>query len=253
MPTGIPYKTDEERKKAVKKQKRKAYLKNREKILKQKKEYREKNKERISAWGKKYYLENSKEIKRKVKKRKKEKGKEYYNNSIEKIREYTKEYYSRPEVKKRQAEYYQKNKKKLRKKRNERSKKRYKNDLNFYLVEKLRSRIRRSVSRANVSKSNKLNELVGCSIYDLKKYLEKKFKKGMTWENRKSWHIDHIIPISYFVENYNFENEYVQKICFHYSNLQPLWKIDNEIKHDKVDSKKIRKIKKLLKNYKINQ
>ena len=76
--------------------------------------------------------------------------------------------------------------------------------------------------------------MVGCSIPFLKKHLESRFKKGMSWNNRNMWHIDHIIPISYFVKNFNFNDEKVQKKCFHYSNLQPLWKLENETKHAKV-------------------
>ncbi len=68
-------------------------------------------------------------------------------------------------------------------------------------------------------------ELTGCSAEYLKKYLETKFKKGMTWENhgRKGWHIDHIKPCASF----DLSNLRQQKKCFHYKNLQPLWAEEN--------------------------
>ena len=73
-------------------------------------------------------------------------------------------------------------------------------------------------------------ELVGCTIEELKIYLEKQFKEGMTWENRGIvWHIDHIKPISKF----DLTNEEEQKKCFHYTNLQPLFAIDNLRKSNK--------------------
>jgi len=50
----------------------------------------------------------------------------------------------------------------------------------------------------------------------------RKFKrKGMTWENRGKggWHIDHVLPYASF----DLSDPEQQKICFHYTNLQPLW------------------------------
>lgn len=43
--------------------------------------------------------------------------------------------------------------------------------------------------------------LVGYTIEELKKHLEKQFLLGMSWDNRGDWHIDHKIPISAF--NFN--------------------------------------------------
>ena len=53
----------------------------------------------------------------------------------------------------------------------------------------------------------------------------------MNWDNYgKYWHIDHIIPCSSF----DFNNEQSQRICFHYTNMQPLSAIDNMKKRDKI-------------------
>lgn len=67
-------------------------------------------------------------------------------------------------------------------------------------------------------------QLLGCSTKELSKYLESKFTPEMSWENYGSyWHIDHIIPLSYF-DMTKLED---QKQCCNYKNLQPLTAIEN--------------------------
>ena len=87
-----------------------------------------------------------------------------------------------------------------------------------------RSRTCRAIKQQLGFKKVKSIELLGCSIRDLMTHLESKFYADMSWENYGScWHIDHIRPCASF----NLQNEQEQKICFHYSNLQPLTAKDN--------------------------
>lgn len=81
-------------------------------------------------------------------------------------------------------------------------------------------------------KTEKTVELIGCSVPFLKSYLESKFKEGMNWENygANGWHIDHIIPVSFF----DLKNKEERMKCFNYKNLQPLWAKENEEKGDKM-------------------
>ena len=72
---------------------------------------------------------------------------------------------------------------------------------------------------------------LGCSIKKLKNHLEKQFREGMSWENYGKWEIDHIKPLSIF-DLTKLEN---QKKCFHYTNLQPLWKSENRSKGAKLN------------------
>jgi hypothetical protein len=102
-------------------------------------------------------------------------------------------------------------------------KERKKTDPNFKLIKTLRSRLNNAIKRKNASKMTTTLELTGCTILELKKYLESKFKEGMTWQNHGEWHIDHIRPCSIF----DLTNEAEQKKCFHYTNLQPLWASEN--------------------------
>lgn len=91
------------------------------------------------------------------------------------------------------------------------------------------SRIREMLKIQNVNKTQKTVELIGCSIQELKTHFESLFIKGMTWENQGEWHIDHKKPCSLF----NLTDLDQQKICFHYTNLQPLWALDNIKKSNK--------------------
>ena len=80
----------------------------------------------------------------------------------------------------------------------------------------------------NLRKNNKTFEIIGCTPFELQKHLEEQFIDGMTWENYGQWHIDHIIPLS----TANIEEE-IYKLCY-YTNLQPLWAIDNLKKGNKI-------------------
>ena len=77
-------------------------------------------------------------------------------------------------------------------------------------------------------------ELLGCNVEFLKQYLQKQFTKGMSWKNYGKWHIDHRTPINYFLTKCNFNSLRIQKKCFNYKNLQPMWALDNLSKGTKL-------------------
>ena len=105
----------------------------------------------------------------------------------------------------------------------------YKNNIQHRLKQILRERMRKAFKR-NQKTGSAVKDL-GCSIEQLKKHLESKFLPNMTWTNYgpDGWHIDHIIPLTKF--NLSDRNEFL-KAC-HYTNLQPLWAIDNIKKSNK--------------------
>ncbi len=77
--------------------------------------------------------------------------------------------------------------------------------------------------------SSTTQALVGCSCDELKSHIEQRFVDGMSWDNYGSvWHIDHVVPVSAF----DLLNEDQARKCFHYSNLQPLFAMDNLKKSD---------------------
>lgn len=93
------------------------------------------------------------------------------------------------------------------------------------LVHSLRSRMRDALRRN--SKATTTVKFLGCSIEDFWIYLESKFEPGMSRENLgKVWHIDHIVPCALF----DLSNPEHQRRCFHFSNLQPLFALENQRK-----------------------
>ena len=74
-------------------------------------------------------------------------------------------------------------------------------------------------------------ELLGYTLNDLMRNLERQFLKGMSWDNYGEWHIDHIVPLSSFVID-SVESPEI-KYAWALSNLRPLWAADNLSKSDK--------------------
>ena len=89
------------------------------------------------------------------------------------------------------------------------------------IAHSLRGRLRKALKHG--IKISTTETLLGCSFEHVKSYLESKFQPEMTWENYGRWHIDHIIPCSFF----DLTDSNQQKMCFNYRNLQPMWKLDN--------------------------
>jgi hypothetical protein len=103
--------------------------------------------------------------------------------------------------------------------------KRHHSDINFRMRKNLHSCVRRAIANANSSKSAKTMDLIGCTFAELRAHLESHFAEGMSWDNwgLKGWHIDHIRPCASF----DLSDPEQQRQCFHWSNLQPLWAMEN--------------------------
>lgn len=122
--------------------------------------------------------------------------------------------------------YQIKNKNKIRKRLAKSTLNRYHNDTHFKIKMNLSRRLRQFINK----EGKRTIDFIGCSIDYIKTHLEKQFTAGMTWDNYGKWHIDHIMPCASF----DLTDPEQQKKCFHYSNLQPLWAVDNLRKSDKV-------------------
>ncbi len=106
---------------------------------------------------------------------------------------------------------------------NAQRRKKMRNNADYRIRANLRRRIHSALK--GVAKSVRTLELLGCTIEQLKMHLESKFQSGMTWENYgyDGWHVDHVKPCAKF----DLTDLKQQAECFHYTNLQPLWKKDN--------------------------
>ena len=97
----------------------------------------------------------------------------------------------------------------------------------------IRSGIYLSISRGTKA-GRRWEDLVGYTVDQLKKQLEKLFEPGMTWNNYGTyWHIDHKIPIAVF--NFERPEDIDFRLCWSLKNLQPLEAKDNNRKRAKIE------------------
>jgi 5-methylcytosine-specific restriction endonuclease McrA len=109
----------------------------------------------------------------------------------------------------------------------ERKRRYYRNSIHINLW---RSILKSYLFRRNKNKLDETISLLGYSSNDLKKHLESKFDKYMSWETYgKYWQVDHIIPVSFFKEStpINMVNSL--------ENLRPLEKNYNLSRGNKLD------------------
>jgi hypothetical protein len=85
--------------------------------------------------------------------------------------------------------------------------------------------------KAGQANGGRIIDLLGCTIPEFMVHLEAQFVEGMAWNNYGPvWHIDHIRPCASF----DLTDLEQQKLCFHFSNLQPLLAQENLSKGSKL-------------------
>lgn len=80
-------------------------------------------------------------------------------------------------------------------------------------------------------KKSKTESILGFSRLDLVSHIEKQFTKNMSWSNHGEWHIDHITPIQYFIDNGVNDPRIINSL----TNLRPIWASDNLQKSKKIE------------------
>ena len=112
--------------------------------------------------------------------------------------------------------------------RNARHRQRMKNDPAYRIGFAIRGRLNKALERKAVGSTTQ--KLIGCDWAHLVWHLESQFTDGMTWVNRREWHIDHDFPLSAADVSDPIE---LRAVC-NWRNLVPLWGPVNTSKHNKV-------------------
>lgn len=103
-----------------------------------------------------------------------------------------------------------------------RIRKRRESDPIFDIKCRVRTLVSTYIYRRGHARSKRTKEILGIDSWQqLAIHLEKQFTEGMSWGNRKDWHVDHIVPIS----SANTEEDVIR--LNHYTNLRPIWAKEN--------------------------
>lgn len=208
-------------------------------------EYYRANRERLAEDKKNRYAEDAERIK--------EKSRQYRETHPEQIAKYKAEYSKKngDKIAISQRKKYEKSRGKIIKKTTaqtaqrrrgiSRKKELFRQGKNTRLTEAeilhmLRAFVSSSTRRTKTAGFKRLaspSDLLGCSYEELRGHIEGQFSPGMCWENWTfyGWHLDHIQPVASF----DLSTLEEQKQCFHFSNLQPLWREQNQRKAAKTD------------------
>lgn len=175
------------------------YEKTKESKAEYDKAYRKRNKAKIAEYKKQWAINNVEQVF--------SKQKEYRENNAEKLlfkkSQYAKN--NRPKINARKSVY---------------EKQRRAKDPLFRLTKNTRKMVSRYMLNG---KCMRTQEIIGCTYEELKLHIEQQFTEGMNWDNYgiNGWHVDHIKPLAMA----STEEEII--LSNHYTNLQPLWCLDN--------------------------
>lgn len=167
---------------------------------------------------------------------------DYKRRNKEKIAEYNKKYKEehKHEVSVYNHNYNLENRQAIQERQTKTAKERRKTDVNYNLIRKHCSRLKKNIKAVFNMKDDKCKELYSCKPSLIIAWFEYLFDKEMSWGNHGSlWHIDHIKPCC----SYNLINEPELKACFHWSNLRPLLALENQKKTNKIDEELIKEYK----------
>jgi len=73
---------------------------------------------------------------------------------------------------------------------------------------------------------------LGYTPEELVRHIESLFEDGMSWDNHGEWHIDHVKPISAYLDEGVTDPSIVNAL----GNLRPLWAKDNLVKGSRFEA-----------------
>lgn len=204
-------------KKKVCERQRQYYLAHSDAQAARKREYRSRDLERWRAYYKEYAASRSEE--------KKAYNREYYSKNSERLKASARQYakLNPKKVREKNRSYRKLNADKIRAYSRAWTRSRESSDYVYRLLRRVGCRVSHAIRSAKTRKATRTIALVGCSPAELASHIEKSFRRGMGWHNRSEWHIDHIVPLAAF----DLTDECQQRVAFHYTNLQPLWRHEN--------------------------
>lgn len=189
--------------------------KNRDKVAAQNKKYREENKEKIKATHKAWRDRNREHLN--------DKQRERYKENPQAFKERKDRYVAshRAQVDESNRRYREENKQK----RTDYERNKRHDDPVYRFRSSFVCLIRGYCRKKNYTGNKRTWEIVGCDFDALLAHIQSQFENGMTLENyghgEGKWNIDHIIPISTAKTDEDIER------LNHYSNLRPMWSLDN--------------------------
>lgn len=174
--------------------------KNPEKVKQIYQSWASENKDAIKEYRDQYHLEHKVE--------RNQQAKQWKSRNADLIRLYS-------------AQYKEKHKDRLREYSKEYIKEKIKNNPVFAMKNRVRILILNQIRAMGYTKRSRTHEILGCNWEFFKSHIERQFSKGMTWENRSEWHIDHIRPLA------TASTEDDVMALNHFTNLRPIWAKDN--------------------------
>jgi len=97
------------------------------------------------------------------------------------------------------------------------------------LENSVRSQVNRTTTKGS-KEGRRTFELLGYSVEKLREHLERQFKPQMSWKNYGEWHIDHILPLSFFSYATPADSDF--SFAWALANLRPMWATENLAKSD---------------------
>lgn len=175
--------------------------------------YREANREKLREGYRRHYYENHE-------KRRAQQIAYYAENREQCIQGMKARYYANHEA---ELAYRRRWRQENREANNRYFRERRRNDPVYGAKCTMRAMVKRCLTMAGVQKTSRTEEYLGYTAAEFREHMERQFAKGMGWHNRSEWHIDHITPIAWFLENGITDPRRIN--CL--SNLKPVWAREN--------------------------